>query len=165
MSFYCWCHSRTNDTSRKGLKTFASALGRYAESGLLNAWVNVSCNSKSQLLLSFVNRKYYCLRRGLVERNFPDKGEKFFEAEIANWSIFCGDHVWQTPLLFFYFSPTGSPQGQAIRWHSGGRQSQKQRKRSKSNTLEESGDQRESSEGNSNETADNGKEEKRPPAW
>lgn len=67
--------------------------------------------------------------------------------------------------LFFIFSLAGSPQSQAVRWHSGGRQSQKQRKRSKSNTLEESGDQRKSSEGNSNETADTGKEEKRPSAW
>ena len=63
------------------------------------------------------------------------------------------------------FIPAGSPQGQAVRWHSGGRQSQKQRKRSKSSTIEESGDQRKSSEGDSNETAETGKEEKRPPAW
>ncbi|KAJ7363616.1 hypothetical protein OS493_009778 [Desmophyllum pertusum] len=58
-----------------------------------------------------------------------------------------------------------SPQGRAFRWNSGGRQSQKQRKRSKSNTLDESGGRRESSEGNTSDLADAGKEEKRPTAW
>ncbi|XP_078373752.1 inhibitor of Bruton tyrosine kinase-like isoform X1 [Oculina patagonica] len=63
------------------------------------------------------------------------------------------------------FSIAASSQGRAFRWNSGGRQSQKQRKRSKSNTSDESGDQQKRSEGTSNDAADTEKEERRPLAW
>ena len=112
-------------------------------------------------MLSFVNRKNYRLKKGLVDSSCPDKGEECLEAEVEIAIITCD----RPHCVSSIFSPTGSPQGQAVRWHSGGRQSQKQRKRLKSNTFEETGDQRKSSEGNPNKTGGTGKEEKKPAAW
>jgi len=58
-----------------------------------------------------------------------------------------------------------SPQGGSLRWSTGSRQSQKQRKRSKSNTLDESGGQSKSAVGNTSDEAGATKEEKTAPAW
>lgn len=46
---------------------------------------------KSLSLLSFVNRKYYRLKKSLVESNCPDKGKKW--AEVGNWFMFCDNYV------------------------------------------------------------------------
>ena len=94
----------------------------------------------------------------------------FFEPEIGIWfkfEIAENNQVARdkTDSFAFLVSVATSPQGPAFRWNTGSRQSQKQRKRSKSNTSAECADQHKSSEGNSNDTADSGKEEWRPTAW